>query len=413
MTGAHVAYFGQSQSHTLPEGDGKPGSSGNGRTQIESDFIITPVRLTLQWTEEGLEQRENRPNPDFRWDLIARIKVLVQDFRDQKMAKLETLFKILQVIQEADVDEHIRQATHKEYSTQVDLIDSQRRSAEQRGEHAAQLARVGEEPEVSGDWDDTERCHRRRESTRDRSNTDEAEKFMRDLRKELTRKHRQQSPTDPSGSDDELASGKREGESNKKRHIYQSDLPWYTVETDTQNHKIDENRKKTRETLRVFQWDITFAEWDIWCSATAPQGFPEPEWWHIFHGEAVNLDIVFSNLHHVAPPKENVGCIGRTEVFLGSSDPVRKVQTSGDWTAAWNATVKATAYAFPHQADELRQWGDYLSSEFSARQSSAHHKLIAFDKAVRTQVGGGQAILLTDRNEFSYLYSVFLLPDSI
>ena len=122
---------------------------------------------------------------------------------------------------------------------------------------------------------------------------------------------------------------------------------------------------------------------------------------------------MFSNLHHVAPPKENVGRIGRTEVSLGSSDPARKVQTSGDWTAAWNATVKATAYAFPHRADELCQWGDYLSSEFSARQSSAHHKLIAFDKAVRTRVGGGQAILLTDRNEFSYLYSAFLLPDGI
>ena len=72
---------------------------------------------------------------------------------------------------------------------------------------------------------------------------------------------------------------------------------------------------------------------------------------------------------------------------------------SSNWTAAWNTTVKATAYTFPHRDDELWQWGDYLSSEFSARQTSAHHKLIAFDMAVRTQVGGGQAILLTVRKQ--------------
>lgn len=172
-------------------------------------------------------------------------------------------------------------------------------------------------------------------------------------------------------------------------------VPWYTVETNAQNREIDENRKKTREILRISQRAIAFAERDIRCSTTAPQGFPESEWRHIFRGEAVNLDIIFSNLHHIAPPKENVGRIGRTEISLGSTDPARKVQTSGDWTAAWNATVKATAYAFPHRADELRQWGDYLSSEFSAGQASAHQKLIA------------------DRNKFSYLYSAFLLPDGI
>jgi hypothetical protein len=52
-----------------------------------------------------------------------------------------------------------------------------------------------------------------------------------------------------------------------------------------------------------------------------------------------------------------------------------------------------------------------MGFEFSAKQVNAHHKLIAFDKAVRMRVGGGQAILLTDHNQFSYLYSAFLLPN--
>jgi hypothetical protein len=69
---------------------------------------------------------------------------------------------------------------------------------------------------------------------------------------------------------------------------------------------------------------------------------------NIFKGVAVNLDNVFSNLHHIAPPKENVGCIRRTEISLGKTDPARKVQMSGDWTTAWHATTKVTMYGFPH-----------------------------------------------------------------
>lgn len=101
------------------------------------------------------------------------------------------------------------------------------------------------------------------------------------------------------------------------------------------------------------------------------------------------------------------------DLSLGKTDPARKVQTSGDWTVAWHAASKATVFAFPHRNEELQQWGNYMASEFSAKQLNAHHKLISFDKAVRAMVGGGQAILLTDHNQFSFLYSAYLLPDRV
>ena len=69
---------------------------------------------------------------------------------------------------------------------------------------------------------------------------------------------------------------------------------------------------------------------------------------------------------------------------------------SGDWTAAWHAAAKATKFALPHWREELQQWADYMASEFLAKHANSHHKLLAFDKAVRAMVGGGQAILLTD-----------------
>jgi hypothetical protein len=54
-----------------------------------------------------------------------------------------------------------------------------------------------------------------------------------------------------------------------------------------------------------------------------------------------------------------------------------------------------------------------MGSEFSAQLSSSHHKLIVFDKAIRTRVGGGQAFLLTEHEQFSSLYSAFLLLDRV
>src|ERR1700733_13659053 len=98
------------------------------------------------------------------------------------------------------------------------------------------------------------------------------------------------------------------------------------------------------ETLAVFQKDFNFAEREIRRASTAPQGFPKSEWKHIFKGEAISLNIVFSNLHHIAPPKENVGHIGGTEISLGKTDPARKVQTSGNWTVTWHTATKAIVF---------------------------------------------------------------------
>jgi len=108
-----------------------------------------------------------------------------------------------------------------------------------------------------------------------------------------------------------------------------------------------------------------------------------------------------------------VGHIGGTEISLGKADPAQKVQTSGDWTVTWHAATKAVMFAFPHKGEELRQWGDYMALEFSAKQPNAYHKLIAFNKAIQAMVRGGQAVLLTDCDQFTYLYSTYLLPDGI
>jgi hypothetical protein len=108
MTSTHAEYFGQSQPHTLPEGDGEPARPRNENVPTETDTAFTSVGGTNLQRERGPEYPRNEQDPEFRTDLIARIETLVQDFRDKKVAKLETLYQILRVVQEADVDEQVR-----------------------------------------------------------------------------------------------------------------------------------------------------------------------------------------------------------------------------------------------------------------------------------------------------------------
>ena len=144
MSDAHASFFGQSQPHTLPEGDGECAT-----TRVENNPAGTNATyMSVGWTQQPEQpdsgQRGGGPDHEFRGDLVTRIERIIQDFREKKVAKIEALYQILRVAQEAEVEELVRQAAIDDYATQIDLIDAQQRSAEQRGEHAAQLARIGD-----------------------------------------------------------------------------------------------------------------------------------------------------------------------------------------------------------------------------------------------------------------------------
>ena len=217
---------------------------------------------------------------------------------------------------------------------------------------------------------------------------------------------RGQSPSDSNNGDD------FDRPSNKKRRVFESEMPWHVREEEArQNGNVE--CEESRRILQLFARDYKVVKQWIQTSQTAPLGFPSSEWDNIIKGQAVNLDAMFSSLHHISAPKENVGHVGSTEISLGRSEPAKKVQTSGEWTSAWNATIKATKFAFPHREHELREYGEYIEGHFSAKISSAHRKIILYDSAIRNEVGGGQNALLTDTHRFTRFYSAIVMPDGI
>jgi len=189
-------------------------------------------------------------------------------------------------------------------------------------------------------------------------------------------------------------------------------MPWYNREEEAR-HNGNTECKESRRVLQLFAHNFKVVRQWIQTSRTAPLGFPTSEWDNIIKGQAVNLDAVFSSLHHISAPKENLGCMGSTEISLGRSEPAKKVQMSGEWTSAWNATVKAIKFAFPHCKHELREYGEYIEGHFSAKIQSAHRKIILYDITIRNKVSGGQNALLTDTHRFTRFYSAIIMPDGV
>ena len=112
------------------------------------------------------------------------------------------------------------------------------------------------------------------------------------------------------------------------------------------------------------------------------------------------------------PDEERTGRLGDVEISFGISE-AKKVASTADWTAAWRRASKAITFTFPHRQEELLDYGDYIKSEFAAKHTSSHHKLILYDIALQNEVGAGQQTLLMDQNKFRRLYSAIVMPDGI
>jgi hypothetical protein len=118
-------------------------------------------------------------------------------------------------------------------------------------------------------------------------------------------------------------------------------------------------------------------------------------------------------LHHVISDKERIGRLGDTEIVFGVSESKKRITTASEWSSAWRRASKAIGFAFPHQKKELLEYENYIKSEFTAKLTSSHHKLILYDIALQNDVAGGQHSQLTDYYKFTRLCSAIIFSDGI
>ena len=199
---------------------------------------------------------------------------------------------------------------------------------------------------------------------------------------------------------------------HKKPKVKESDMGWY----DPNESSLDRDNIIYQETcrlLRVYNKDISRAKFLVRTSRRTPEGIPSSQWERILRGEILNLDHFLSSLHRTTITEEGETRVGNTKISIGVADAKRHVSTAAEWSSAWHLAARAIAFAFPHRAEELRLYGDFISSEFAGKIPSSHPRVILFDIAVRNAVQGGHKYLLTDRSLHLRFYSAILMPDGV
>ena len=214
-----------------------------------------------------------------------------------------------------------------------------------------------------------------------------------------TRTRGRRSARSPFSNDSEPSSD--EEPVTKKSKVDESVFAWAGPETET-NTKLSENLDKTLKLLGVYTVDPKTTMRSLTNSPSCPE-FPDSEWRNIIGGKAVNLDAILSGQLSSTNDELKVEKFGDLELTFGAVEPTKIVKNGGEWSIAWNRTVKATAFAFPHRLQELTGYGEYIVSMFAVTHPSFHSRIISFDKAVRKRVGSVRNVELSDYLKFSDL----------
>jgi len=209
----------------------------------------------------------------------------------------------------------------------------------------------------------------------------------------------QRSPSPPISISDEQQSD--EEPVTKKIKVDESTFAW--VANRKRKHTLlRDSLIKTLKLIEIYSADPRAAKRSLVNEPDCPE-FPDSEWKNIISGRAVNLDSVLSGQLSTTFDDTKIEKLGDLKISFGTVEPTKVVKNGGDWTIAWNRTVRATVFAFFHRLQELTNYGEYIVNLFSVTHASVHNRVIAFDKAVRKRVGSVRNLELSDFEKFADL----------
>ena len=308
------------------------------------------------------------PQEDGRLKILGDLEGVVESFRGGKASKTETISSIIRILgdnTDVTITQSQKEATFDSYLTEILAIQS-----------AVDESRIPPNDEASKEPPFPLR------NRRDHDDLDSE-----------------------TGSDS--------GSPSKRLKLNESDMPWFVPDGENLGNTSSASCQETCRLLRAFNRDVSKAKFLVRIAPNSPSGIPSSQWERILKGEAVDLNQIFASLHHVVPDEERTGRLGDTEISFGVAEPKKRISSAAEWSSSWRRASKAISFAFPHRREELLEYGDYIESEFAAKITSSHHKILLYDIALRNEVAAGQQTLLTDFHKFSRLYSAIILPDGV
>jgi hypothetical protein len=366
---------------TGPESEESPNTTWRGLAEPSSS--VAPATIESTGSNSGGNSSSlpdstlpsSSTSEDGRVQILKRLEKEVESFRNNQVSKTATIASIIRVLEESDVEitPSQKESTITSYLTEILSIES-----------ARDIAQDVEAP-------------------------DEGSSFRPTHQPSIKEKSKSRSFKETAGSD----SDSEDDKPSKRPKLIESKLPWFEPIIESTSDTSNPSCQETCRLLRIYNVDIKKAKFLVKIAPKSPSGIPSSQWERILKGESVDLNQIFSSLHHVVVDEERTGRMGETEISFGVSEPKKRISTASEWSTAWRKASKAITFAFPHRREELLEYGDYLDYEFAAKLPSIHHKLFLYDLALRNEVAGGQRALLTDHSKFSRLYSAIVLPDGV
>ncbi|KAG6824740.1 hypothetical protein H0H92_005967 [Tricholoma furcatifolium] len=206
-------------------------------------------------------------------------------------------------------------------------------------------------------------------------------------------------PSDSGGSDSSSGDESDRSRKENKRTFKRSKMAWREHKPVTAT-VVDPRCTSNTKYFQRYTKHPKSSLRDLMLSPGLPRGIPHAEWEKILEGKVANFDAILAASHSIGAPRENRGRIGKHEIVLGESEPVRTVKTDGQWSVAARTYGRALKFAYPAHGEEWDDYMDWIVTLFNGRPISDHVRVFEFDKAARLQSGAGTHILLCNRSEF-------------
>ncbi|GBE89941.1 hypothetical protein SCP_1702670 [Sparassis crispa] len=308
----------------------------------------------------------------FEQETVSSCEAIIEEFRRGKVSKADTSIRLLEAIkyQDAGTEEEVTSkcAAYSVFFSELEEVESTSRDAAHRGEMQLPDPIGDDAPDIEpteGIADSVDAGSKRKRNA-DEDNTDKARKVNESL----------------------FPFSKSRGTT-----LLPPDLQ-LTL-------KLKENYTR----------DLAVSKQRILCHPDCPN-VPEAIWNDVLSSRYVDLDKIFTAFYTVDGDHKQTLKLGDLKVISGgSSRPGKHVARHSDWTNAWVRYQEAIFFAFPHQANELRDYAAHINESFIALPESQASKVLNYDRAVRSAVGRSNRLLLTDLSSFNHFYTMHIVMD--
>ncbi|KAF8350321.1 hypothetical protein F5887DRAFT_877576 [Amanita rubescens] len=326
-------------------------------------------------------------------DLVRDCDKIIERYHSGVLEKSEALASIIRIIPESTTLGSQGFNAFTQYLARLEEEDDRNLSAAQRGRQASSTTANSNESE-------------REQNITTSANSNES---------------------DPSGSSDsqpfEKAQPPRthtftracspglEGNGVKRAKIDDTYLPWLdkdAIDEQLDTERIKEDLAKTRRQLAEYRKDPR-SVLDSVLDAMHHVSFPESEWLAIIKGHAANFDKIHNHRLSLSTSYKATRHIAQgLDFVIEDPEPPNKVKSQGDWENVWYSFFQACTFIFPHRANELREYHEWVHNRFEACHPSFHQRVINLDVKIRNFVASRRDISLEQSYKFSHLEGSYI-----